>query len=351
MSFVHVEDGRLPSAFRTQTFSGFKTTEVRKALCQAWGEHEVDPACYWSLELLCSGQLALWWESVLGFFTKHIQLGHPTLVFYLDRRATQFKAWVHAHTGSELSLRNHPGIRRLLLEVNGVLCEARPMPCWAEVKVEASAFDWVSVTEKRRAPHTEYAELLPTDPPELFPVLNELAFWVHTEGHTAVHAWYWIEWMVTFEEKCRKRKDRIVCEARPWAPVEAKYQTHIVWLMWEVLQKEAVRRGKWMEQAVQASMRLFAFRFTPRCVRTRQRWLRFAGALLTEVYSRELPWMPESETVSKVWEKESLWIARIQANSVAEDPTKKKPSMLPCERQWEALHGPEEYPSARRNLD
>ena len=50
-----ITDARPLAAFKTITFSNFKRQEVKKEYIQALLQENIDHACFWSAELLCSG--------------------------------------------------------------------------------------------------------------------------------------------------------------------------------------------------------------------------------------------------------------------------------------------------------
>ena len=50
-----INDIRLPGAFKGISFSKHKKTEVKAALKDAMLKGKIEPACYWSAELVCAG--------------------------------------------------------------------------------------------------------------------------------------------------------------------------------------------------------------------------------------------------------------------------------------------------------
>jgi hypothetical protein len=86
-----INDIRTQPQFKGISFSNFKKTEVRKQLIENIMKGKVEPACYWCAELLCAGHYTDIWETVLYYVGKHIHLGNPKIVIYLQMRFELFK--------------------------------------------------------------------------------------------------------------------------------------------------------------------------------------------------------------------------------------------------------------------
>jgi hypothetical protein len=120
-------DARTVKDFRLTTFSGYQKTKVRDELIKSLRDRKIEPACYWTAEMVASGHFSELWEACFLFFTQCIHLGNPKMVFYLRERYGLFYELSHSTqtvTGSQVSvleLRNQKSIRTLFTEIVCVL--------------------------------------------------------------------------------------------------------------------------------------------------------------------------------------------------------------------------------------
>ena len=109
-----INDGRDHSEFRSESFSGYKRTDVKKELFTNILNGKLEPACYWCAELVCSGQYMDIWEIFIFYLGKHIRNGNPKVAVYLQNRFQIFRNIIvqGSHT-QEIDLRNNKTIREL----------------------------------------------------------------------------------------------------------------------------------------------------------------------------------------------------------------------------------------------
>jgi hypothetical protein len=306
MNPFDINDVRLPPAFKGITFSQFKKTDAKKELVQALYAGKVEPACYWSAEMVCAGHFADLWDILVGFFAQHVHLGHPKLASYLDLRAHQFQQIAaQGFADQELRMRNHPKVRVLFAEAVCILCDARKLHAYSGVKIKPEDFDLTYMTERFQAPSTEFAEavFLPDDPPELFIPANELAYHLSEAGRNSHAACYWMEWMVAYEGLCKRRKEKCKCERRVFAAVESKSQMDPVWIIWDVLLRESESRPHLTQKLVQSALNLFCMRYTPGSYKKRRMLLYFAVRILAEPYDADEPLVRDPAKVRVVTQR------------------------------------------------
>ena len=273
MNDIEINDVRTDKDFKGITFSEFKKTDVKKELIKNLYNSKIESACYWSAEMICAGHYSDLWESIIEFYTKHIHIGNPKLISYLELRINNFKDLVfNGYKDQELRLRNNEKIRKLFCEVMCVLCEARKTHSYSEVKVKKDDFDLTQMTERFKAPNINYASdvFLKDDPKELFIAVNELAYNLSEEVKNGVSACYWMEWIIEFETICKQKKDNFKCERRNFVNVESKNQMDIVWIIWDVFLAESKTRNYLVQRIINSALSIFCLRYRPGCYKKKR---------------------------------------------------------------------------------
>jgi hypothetical protein len=290
MNELEINDIRTDKDFKGITFSEFKKADVKKELTKNLYNAKIEPACYWSAELICAGHYSDLWDSIIGFYTKHIHIGNPKLITYLELRINNFKDIVsNGYRDQELRLRNNEKMRKLFSEIMCVLCDARKKHCYSEVKVKKEDFDLTQMTERFKAPNVKYAEdiFLKEDPKELFIAVNELAYNLNEEGKNSISACYWMEWIIEFETICKHKKEKFKCERREFAKVESKCQMDIVWIIWDIFLTESKKRSNLVQRIINSALSIFCLRYRSGCYKKRRLLMYFVIEVFTEPYALE----------------------------------------------------------------
>lgn len=319
MGDSEINDIRTANHFKGISFSKFKKTDVRKELLNSLINSKIEPACYWSAELICAGHYSDLWEAILYFYTTHVHLGNPKIAVYLELRVNNFKEIVNNGYGdSELRMRNNEKIRRLFCEVMCVLCDAKRKHSFDTIKIKKEDFDMTQLRNRFKAPNNKYAQavFLEEDPKELFPAVNEIAYNISEEGKNIMNACYWLEWVMEFETICKGKKERIYCERRNFSQVDIKAQKDIIWIIWDLLLQEATKRSKLVKKTIDALLSLFTLRYTHGCQKKRRNVLYFAISLLTEnsISNEEIMRPSQQEIISNILKKSNLIYQQIKKN-------------------------------------
>jgi len=322
MDASEINDIRIQKDFKGVSFSKFKKTDVKKELLNNLINSKIEPACYWSAELICAGHYGDLWEIILFFYTKHIHLGNPKIVVYLEMRIQQFKDIVrNGYIDSELSLRNNAKIRKLFGEIMCVLCDAKRKHSFDIVKIKKDDFNMTQLHDKFKAPSNKYAQeiFLNEDPKELFPAVNEIGFSLSEDGKNVMNACYWIEWIIEFETICKGKRERIFCERRNFPKVETALQKEIIWLLWYLFFNEAKKRNKFVQKVMDALFSLFTLKYSSGSHKKRRNILYFAVSILCENINNneEIIRASQQEIVSNIIKKIDMIYGQIKKNEEA----------------------------------
>ena len=319
MEASEINDLRGEGDFRGFSFSKFKKTDVKKELLNSLIHSKIEPACYWSAELVCAGHYTDLWEIILLFFSKYVHLGNSNIGIYLEMRINDFKGILNnGYSDNTLRLRNNHKIRLLFCEIMCILCDAKRRHSFDNVKIKVDDLNMLSVKDKFKAPSTEYGEEVFTteDPKELFPFVNELAYSVTVSGNNLMNACYWIEWIFEYENRCKVLKEKIFCERRLFANVDSKCQKDIVWIIWDIFLKESQKRSKLISKLINSLLSLFCLKYTTGCHKKRKNLMYLSISILCETFTSEKELIRHSQLdlVSKIKQNINLVYGQIKKN-------------------------------------
>ena len=308
----YINDIRIPSDFKSCSFSKYKRTEVKSTLIKTMLKGKIEESCYWSAELVCAGHFMDLWEIILYYHGKYIHLGNPKLILYLENRYHAFRnVMENAVYTCELQLRNNINIRKLFAEIICVLIMSPRKPSFEQVKIHRiEEFDAQHISEKVKVPDKNFLEevFLKQDPKGMFIALNELAFHL-TQSDGMMMACYWIEWIMEFDSICRKNHNPCYGERRSNANVAIGFQMDAIWIVWDVIFHSVTTTNKapFIEKALNGLKSLFCIKYTTASSKRRRYLLYLAVALITE---------PVSTSMEMIGDKVLLGTVVSQINSI-----------------------------------
>lgn len=317
MNNYDINDIRIQKDFSGITFSGFKKSDVKRELIQSLLTGKIEKSCYWCAEYICAGHYGELWEIFLFFFGKHIHIGNPKIIIYLQKRFDLFRQLiVSADYICELHTRNSPKIRALFAEITCVLCFAKKTHSIETLKIKRhEEFDITNMQDNLHADSIEYVGKVyqKKDPKELMIPFNELYYNIVKKD--CRRSSYWIEWLLEFDLLCRKKKQKAQCQIRYDYDVDNKYRQDIVWIIWDIFFDHVhTNQDVFLKSVLSALNDIFCIKYTTASCKKRRFLLYFAISLLTEDVNRQSEIMPKSEILSQVIENINTIYSQIKKN-------------------------------------
>jgi len=314
-----INDIRTTPQFKGISFSKYKKSDVRKQLIENMKKGKLEPACYWSAELICAGHYMELWEIILHYTGKHIHLANPKIVIYLEKRFEIFRNIIsQGQYFNELQLRNNPTIRKLFAEIVSTLTLSNKKHSFEPIKINREEeFDMTQMPERLKAPNIHYIDSIfqKEDPKELFIAMNEFAYNISNDKKNMVGASYWIEWTIDFEAICKKRKTNIICQARSFVNVEKKFRNDTIWILWDILfYYSGLTNNQYIDILMKSIFNIFCIKYTTASCKKRRYLLYFAVALLTEPVHTNIDVMNNKGLIQSIIDKINSIYKQIKKN-------------------------------------
>lgn len=322
MNDIEINDIRSSAEFSGISFSKFQKSKVKVKILDSLIDSKVEPACYWSAELICAGHYSDLWDIIILFICRYIHLGNPKLPIYISLRFNNFKTIMNnGYGGNELSLRNNQKIRRLFAEIICVLCHSRKKHNFEPLKInKEEEFSMTHMATRLKAPSIHYATEIfrKDDPKEMYIAINEFAYHISNESHNVVSACYWLEWILEFDAVCKGKKERCICENRHFVSVQDKFKNDSIWIIWEVILAECKKKNDpLVTKIVNALLEIFCIKYSSGVKKRRRFVIYFAISLLTDPFDSKIEMINNKKEIDGIVNKIGLVYKDIKKNEIA----------------------------------
>jgi hypothetical protein len=286
--------------FKTLTFSKYQRVAVKKEWTTNMVKAKIEPCCYWTTELVCSGLFIDLWELILSFYSKYIHKGNPKLPIYIDMRFQTFRQL--AEGVPELSLRNNHEIRTLFVEMICILCTSKRYHSYELIQIPK---DEGIPTSRLRAPTIEFNKSFRSaDPKELFIAMNEFGYMLHTKN--TIDACFWVEWLLQFTQK----KKCFILERN----YSTKHRTDSIWLVWDTI--HAYAEGVLVQKIIKSLSSLFSIAFVPSSKERRRFLIYYAITLCCEPISLDIEMVTDKKLIERAYETCSVLYNDIKTHEI-----------------------------------
>tara|TARA_Y100000816_G_scaffold245458_1_gene193453 strand:- start:969 stop:2021 length:1053 start_codon:yes stop_codon:yes gene_type:complete len=321
MNDYEINDKRTIQEFKGISFSNYKKSKVKKELITSLYKSQIEASNYWAAELICSGHILDLWDIIIIYTGRYIHIGNPKLSIYLDMRLDNFKNLIDKYNNNELQIRNNIKFRHLFAEVISVLCLSKKKYAFENLNIkDKNDYNILNLTEKLKAPNTEYAYLSfkNYDPKELFIAINEFNYHISKDSNDCINATYWLEWILQYETICKSQKFEFKCETRDFVNVLDRYSNDIVWIIWESLLKES-ERDKIINKIMLSLLNLFSIKYTNSCKKKRKYLMYSAIYFLTEKINFNINVIQNKNIIENICSKINLIYKQIKENEIKPD--------------------------------
>jgi len=259
------------------------------------------------------------WEIILHFIGKHIHIGNPKIVIYIEKRFQLFRNLMETEqVTNEFQFRNHTTIRQMFAEIICTLATSKRKHSFESIKIKRDTeFDMTNMTDRLKATSADYAQniLQSDDPKELFISINELSYHLSKDSLSVVNACYWIEWIIEFDLICKKKKQAVSCETRTDVSVENKHKTNIIWIVWDAIFKYCeLLENPYITQLLTSLRNIFCIKYTPATNKKRRYLLYFAVTLVVEHIPTDVPLMTNKTLVTDIMQRINVIYKQIKKN-------------------------------------
>lgn len=234
---MQIQDPRSVADFQTFTFSGHSRPHVLKSLSDSIRLGHADYACFWSLELLCSGLVHSLWTTFFDVTVQQIHRMCPNAVLYVANAYEKFSAIEDQFSLETMThIRNRQDARDLVCRTASVLalCRKDKATTMSRIKPEHD-FTPQTIREMMRAStqHASSRLIQDGDPYELSVPMNELCFHLQADVRDPVRALYWMAWILKYCSHQKKQsKQTVNFSPRTNEYVSDKYAQHPIWMFW-----------------------------------------------------------------------------------------------------------------------
>lgn len=291
MELDNINDIR--SDFKNITFSKFQKSKAKHELLICLANSKIENACYWCAEFVCAGHFLDLWDIIIFYYCKYIYSGNPKLPIYLSMRFDNFYSIMsNGYSNNILVLRNNKKIRKIFAEIICILCYSSKKHIYQDVKLKKDEeFDLINISLRFKAPNVHYIDniLKDDDPKELYIPMNELIY--NLISKNILDTCYWFEWVMEYENICKKKKKKCIAQGRIYAPKGE--QNDIIWIIWDIIfyyasyENSSIilkenNNAKIINKIINSLYNLFIIRYTSSVKKKRKYIIYYCFSLLIE---------------------------------------------------------------------
>jgi hypothetical protein len=280
-----IDDTRSIESFKKETFSGYKKTDVYKALFKSIDSKKYEESSNWLVECIISGYTCQIWEKLCLYASKFIHINNTNLPIYIYKKNILFQNIVNSYKcninkENILLLRNNETIKNLMASLLYLLITSEKIKIFKQVKLSNLDFSMQNVDKRLKSTHNILPEsfIHMNEPDELRMIMNEIYFNLQNNTYGYDHVIYWIDWLLKWE-KMNKNMTWNIDDRN--VSVDKKYRSDIIWILWNIIHIEKNKRDKIIINNINSLYQLYIHSYSKSKKNLRLPYIYNSIALLT----------------------------------------------------------------------
>ena len=260
-----IYDTRISDELKKKSFGGFKKSEVYSVLFKSIENKKIVDASFWIAECIVSGYTIDIWEKLLIFASKKININHPELPTYLEKKNKIFNNQINRIKSNNkedyLFLRNSQMIRNLFQDIVTILSTSPNNERYDQLPKINEIEDFR--VENIQKNIISKMNILPdsiihfSDPDELKLIMNELYTNLKNKLTGYDKSLYWVSWILTWEKHHKKNKNHWNISEREISNIKKKYRCDVIWVLWDTILEECKLRDSHIENQIKSLYNLY----------------------------------------------------------------------------------------------
>ena len=236
-----IYDHRLKSKLKSMTLSGYKKSEVIKALNLGIINSKINDALRWGIELHISGYTENIFSELLNIYVNNINILNPYFFFYfINKRKYYNKLISNVPKNIIIFTRNNQEIRNLIMELISILVYSKKNNMFQSKslpKIPKYAYEYVFIKQKVISKNTN--EILKylngSDLNEIKISLNEIINILNSKSKTFSKITFWYLWIKKYVKEYKKVNiDREISKRHEINDIDEKYKNDWTWSLWNI---------------------------------------------------------------------------------------------------------------------
>ena len=233
-----LQDSRGIKDFKTQLLGKYPKNKINSLLEKSITEGNIEKACYCAFQLLASGQANQVWDKLTGYLFKNVNIGNPSLPFWLANKYILWQKMVAFKEFSKdgiLLMRNIQQFRNIIAEAVIMSCQSRKRKLDVlKFKIKDSDFIIANFHQRCKSRGNMLIGGLcgNNDPSEVKTAANEFCY--HLLNKNMQDCLYWLNWILYWEKINMKKYKSFTVQARQIEGIPAQHQRDVIWLLWSI---------------------------------------------------------------------------------------------------------------------